>query len=210
MLQLNFAQLTRQCANVAQFERKLSSALRTFAAEHAVELKKDYYDVTDMFSDLLGRMPPRSAVLLIDEHDAPLIDHLDNEVQRTAAAAILAGLYQVIKDLPDKLRCVFVTGIMRYKDLGLGSAGNSFTDISDLPRFGACCGYTRAELKQYFSLYLRYAASVRLHKAEKDVTAADLEQLLDDLSEWYGGFCFDDKHLTRVFSSWSMLRFFED
>ena len=166
MLQLNFAQLTRQCANVAQFERKLSSALRTFAAEHAVELKKDYYDVTELFSDLLGRMPPRSAVLLIDEHDAPLIDHLDNEVQRTAAAAILAGLYQVIKDLPDKLRCVFVTGIMRYKDRGLGSAGNSFTDISDLPCFGACCGYTRAELKQYFSPYLRCAASVRLHKTE--------------------------------------------
>ena len=60
----------------------------------------------------------------------------------------LRALFSTVKSNSVKFRCVFFTGITRFQDLDLGTAGNSFTDISMTTSFAACCGYTREELKQ--------------------------------------------------------------
>ena len=42
------------------------------------------------------------------------------------------------------------------------------------------------------------------------VTEVQIEELLDAMSLWYDGYCFDDGAETHVFSTWSVLRFFAD
>lgn len=82
-------------------------------------------------------MPNNALVLLIDEHDAPLMAHLGHkDEEEREALSVLKGIYGTVKAFPASFRCVFVTGILRYKDLGLGTAGNSMIDESLLSDFG--------------------------------------------------------------------------
>lgn len=81
-------------------------------------------------------------------------------------------------------------------------------DISLASEYAAIAGFTREELKKYFHDHLVYAAAVSKHLSQEQVTDADLELLLDEMQEWYGGYCFDRYAKTRVFSTWSVLNFF--
>ncbi len=149
-------------------------------------------------------------VLLIDEYDSPLLYHAQEEKELKACRRLLRCLFSQVKRHSDKFRCVFFTGITRFQDLDLGTAGNSFTDISLDSAFAACCGYTRGELKHCFADHLRNAAAVRLGIKDEEVTEAQIESLLDEMSEWYDGYSFDGEPETHVFSTWSVLRFFAD
>ena len=210
VLHLNFAHLNQLCRTVEQFERKLMQAYDKFASAHGISLPEDSIDVADKFSALLEKVPNGSLVLLIDEHDSVLLSHLNNEDEKAQATAILSSIYDAVKFYSQKFRCVFTTGITRFHDLQLGSAGNSMTDISFDSDFGACCGYTREELKLYFADNLRAAAAIRTKCDFAEVSDVQIEALLDEMAEWYDGFCFDSDCSTQVFSTWSVLRFFSD
>ena len=83
-----------------------------------------------------------------------------------------------------------------------------FTDVSYDEEFAACCGYTSTELMQYFAPNLRYAAALSNGCALAAVSDAQVESLLKDMSEWYDSYSFDGTEQNKVFSTWSVLRFF--
>ena len=120
----------------------------------------------------------------------------------------MRGLFSTVKSNSEKFRCVFFTGITRFQDLDLGTAGKNFTDISYDEEFASCCGYTHDELKQYFAQHLRYAAALSNGCAMEAVSDAQVESLLKDMSDWYDGYSFDGTKQHEVFSTWSVLRFF--
>ena len=192
----------------AQFEAALMRAITSFCHEQALSVPDDPLDFGAIFGHMLKQLAPMSLVLLVDEYDSPLLYHAHEPQDLDICKNVMRQLYSAVKRNSGKFRCVFFTGITRFQDLDLGTSGNSFTDLSLDPRFASCCGYTRAELKQYFAAYLRHAAAIRAGCAPEAVSAEQIEVLLDDMSAWYDGYSFDGSQQNKVFSTWSVLRFF--
>ena len=220
VLRLNFHNLNSKCDTAAQFEQRLMRAIANFCDEQQLDviaklesklvsrLVSESPSVSDLFSAMLELMPRRSLVLLVDEFDAPIIYHYNQEKELNACKLIIRSLFDIIKDDPGKFRCVFFTGITRFQDLDLGMSGNNFTDISYDKSMASCCGYTRAELKQYFAQNLRYGVALRKGCSPETVSDAQVESLLNAMSAWYDGYSFDGTQENKVFSTWSVLRFF--
>ena len=210
VLHLDFYKLNSLCDTVADFERKLMRKIADFCREQQLAVSDDPLDFGEQFDYMLNQLPDVSLVLLVDEYDAPLLYHAQDERELHEAGELLRCLFGMVKSNSRKFRCVFFTGITRFQDLDLGTAGNSFTDISMDSAFAACCGYTREELKQSFADHLRYSAAVRLGIRDEEVTEENIESLLDEMSTWYDGYSFDGRQGSHVFSTWSVLRFFGD
>lgn len=210
VLHLDFSQINYNCPTIAQFEQKLIHRITLFCQDHELSVPDDKFGFGEMFVKVLEQVPARSLVLLIDEYDAPMIHHTNNEQELEACTLLMRSIFGSVKTNSKKFRCVFFTGVTRFQDLNLGTDGNNFTDWSYNEYFASCCGYTRNELKQYFAEHLRYAAAVRAGCALEAVNEEQVELLLDDLSAWYDGYSFDGSEQNKVFSTWSVLRFFAD
>lgn len=219
VLHLNFDELNAGCATVAEFEQKLMGTVTTFCDEHQIDISDDLapvpylsapLDFSDVFHALIENVPNRSLVLLIDEFDAPLIAHANDQEELLDGKLLLRSLFAPLKRYLYKFRCVFFTGTTSFQGLDLGPSANNFTDVSYYGRFATCCGYTRAELKQYFMQHLRSAAAIRNDCTPEAVSAAHIEALLDELSDWYGGYSFDGAPQNQVFAPWSVLKFLGD
>ena len=178
VLHLDFHGLNMQCTQSFElFEQKLNAALQEFADQLGLTVQTEFSDFSSHFEALLKQLADNSLILLVDEYDTPLVSRLQMPEELEAATALLQGLFGKVKKHSSKFRCVFFTGITRYQDLGMGTAGNNFTDISVEPSFASCCGYTREEIKRCFADYLRYSAAVRYGCSDEEVTEAQIEAL---------------------------------
>lgn len=152
VLHLDFHGLNMQCTQSFElFEQKLNAALQEFADQLGLTVQTEFSDFSSHFEALLKQLADNSLILLVDEYDTPLVSRLQMPEELEAATALLQGLFGKVKKHSSKFRCVFFTGITRYQDLGMGTAGNNFTDISVEPSFASCCGYTREEIKRCFA-----------------------------------------------------------
>ena len=207
VLHLDFHELNSDCDTVSEFEQSLMEEISDFCQAHKITMPEKS-SFRKRLKALLERLPDRSLVLLIDEFDAPLLNHYDQEQELHACKLLMRGLFSTVKRNLAKFRCVFFTGITRFQDLDLGTSGNNFTDISYDVEFAACCGYTHDELKQYFAQNLRYVAALQDGCAFETVSDAQVESLLKEMSDWYDGYTFDGSEQNSVFSTWSVLRLF--
>ncbi len=139
-------------------------------------------------------------VVLIDEYDAPLNEALDNAALFESVKCELFSLFDILKKHSSKFRFLFITGICKYKNLGLFSGANFVSDISMDVAYGTLLGYTKDEIKQYFMPYLDRAAKV---------LNISVEDCLQKMARAYDGYCFDDEATTHVFNPWSSLNFLQ-
>lgn len=210
VLRLNLAKIDSGCASVANFEQSLMRAVAAFCYEHKITLPEAVPDCWEQFCVMLEQVPERSLVLLIDDYDAPLLNHFEDEAERKACQLVLRCLFFALKSYRDKFRCVFMTGVTRLADLDLGTAAYGVRDVSYDVDLAECCGYTRSELKQYFSEHLRYSAAVWADCKLEAVNASLLDSILYELQSWYGGFSFARIFSHKVTSPWSILSFLSD
>ena len=209
VLHLDFANLSSG-RTVARFADELMKAIASFCRENELAEPDSFSDFGACFNSMLVHLQLNSLVLLIDEYDAPLNHRYNQEQELERCKDLMSQLFSAVKTHSDKFRCVFFTGITRFQDLDLGTSGNNFTDISLASDFATCCGYTHDELKQYFAEHLRYAASIQDGCAFETVSDAQVEVMLKRMSAWYDGYSFDGLQEHRVFSTWSVLRFFSN
>lgn len=202
--------LQARCADHQQFERNLLLEIKDWARRLHICINPDYADnFSWAFRDLLCQATDKSIVLLIDEYDSPLTLAGSAE-EAEMLRGIMQNFYDLIKTYSSRFRLVFITGITRYRDTSLFGMGNFIRDMSQSPRFAAVCGYTRAELTHYFAAHLRHAAAVHCCKKESEVNAADLNNVVEQLTRWYDGFYFGDDAGESVLSTWSILSFFNN
>ncbi|MEM7589735.1 MAG: AAA family ATPase, partial [Myxococcota bacterium] len=142
-------------------------------------------------------------VLLIDEYDAPLVDHLrghseqewnDNLKIAEANRQILKDFYSVLKAQGGNLRFLMVTGVSKVAHLSVFSGLSNLNDITLHTRYDTLLGYTQEELESNFASYIEQLA----HKE-----GASKQDTLDKVRQWYDGYCFSEarKHVYNPFST---------
>ena len=199
---------------VENFKLGIFKAIKNSLDKNKLKITQNTTSFKDLLDNLIHQSKLNSIVLLIDEYDYPLThpkENLSSEeyiAYENEVLAIMRSFYAIIKAQDKYFRKVFITGITRYKDASIFTAGNTIMDISLDPRFGAIVGFTRNEIKHYFYEHLRYAVMKHYAIDEKDIKDEHIEQILDKLAYWYDGFCFDRLHKHHVYSTISILQFF--
>ena len=210
IMKLDFAELfTDYCSTGLEFENRFVQVLNDFAKQFGITPKENA-KVSDAFSNILKNVAIKSLVILIDEYDFPLTQNINHPNVFEDIAKSLRSFYQSMKSNSGKYRFVFITGITRYKDTAIFTAGNTIEDVSLYTEYGEIVGYTKDEIRHYFADYLKYSASVRKSKAIEQVTKEDVEDLLNELASMYDGYCFDKRCMTHVYSTWSIISFFKN
>lgn len=153
------------------------------------------------FSEWLQQQKVNSIVLLIDEYDAPLTECLGDKELFCRVSRELSDFYTQLKRNDGAFRFLFITGIARFGEAGVFSGLNNLTDITADPRFGSLLGFTAEEVRKYFAPFLADACN------ELQMTESEL---LEKLTENYGGYCFDYMAKSSVMSPWSLLRFLDN
>ena len=189
------------CKNVRLFARKLDITDSITAKPSPVEV---------MF-DLLKALNEHGIriVILIDEYDSQLAANINDPELYEKFRIQLRNLYGVMKDDPS-IRFLGITGVTRLKDVSIFSAGSDIKDLSYYKPVSAIAGFTREEIRKYYTDYIDLAVSLEKGKPQEQVTESERDELLDRLSEEYDGYCFDSFYENKVFSTWSVIKFFKE
>ena len=189
------------CKNVRLFARKLDITDSITAKPSPVEV---------MF-DLLKALNEHGIriVILIDEYDSQLAANINDPELYEKFRIQLRNLYGVMKDDPS-IRFLGITGVTRLKDVSIFSAGSDIKDLSYYKPVSAIAGFTREEIRKYYTDYIDLAVSLEKGKPQEQVTESERDELLDRLSEEYDGYCFDSFYENKVFSTWSVINFFKE
>ena len=145
-----------------------------------------------------GRQP----VVLVDEYDAPITEHLGTDVDPMPAVDELRRFFRVLKDDEGRLYGVFVTGITRLAKPHLFSAANNFTDISDDPAMSALCGFTEAEVERNLWDYRQ-----ALRELESGMGSGfDEASVLDAWRDMYNGYRFAlNADAARIYNPYTLI-----
>ena len=139
------------------------------------------------------------AVVIIDEYDAPLLEHLYDHMQADVRRT-LQEFYQVLKICDADEQFVFITGITKFSQLSIFSSINNLTNISLLPQYAAICGITKEEMEDAFATDIADLAK------SKNCTTEDMA---DILKQQYDGYHFS-KESPDVFNPFSLTNAFKN
>ena len=133
----------------------------------------------DRFANIITSLD--NVVILVDEYDKPLVETLDKPELNSQFRDNMRGMYSVLKTCDKHIRFAMLTGVSRFKDVGIFSGLNNLEDFSLNPMVAKACGFTAQELHDNFAEHLRQFA-------EKEQVSPD--QLLTKLKQMYDGYCF--------------------
>ena len=208
VLRLNFLDLDKY--SLEHFKQKLNAIISSFARDINVKNYEEKVEPEDTIYFLLDelRKEKRQIVILIDEYDCQMTANINNETLYKQFQEKIKSFYANLKD---KLAIKFlgITGVTRLKDVEIFSIGSDINDITNDSAYSQMIGFTRDEIKKYYIDYLKLAASYENNCTVDNVTEAQIESLLDRLAKNYDGYCFDEFYKKKVFSTWSVNKFFQ-
>ena len=208
VLRLNFLNFDKN--SLEKFNNKLNSKITEFAELNHVTTFKEKEEAEDSIDHLLEqlRLENRQIVILIDEYDCQMTANINNETLYKQFKEKIKSFYANIKD---KLAIKFlgITGVTRLKDVAIFSVGSDIRDITNSSAYSQMIGFTRDEIKKFYIDYLKLAASYENNCNVDEVTDTQIESLLDRLAQNYDGYCFDEFYKKKVFSTWSVNKFFQ-
>jgi hypothetical protein len=134
-------------------------------------------------------------VILIDEYDKPIIDHLENTEKALEMREIMKGFFTVLKGSDPYIRFLLLTGVSKFSKAGVFSNLNHLEDISLRDSFCDLIGITEEELESNFKEYI-------LKLSEKEKT--DYSSTLSKIREYYNGYRFSPEG-SSVYNPFSTL-----
>ena len=185
-----------------RLELELSQSLQAQATAVGLSLERPTY--VSQFGELitgLYQQARQPVVVLIDEYDKPLIEHLGKGEAGLAVGRanrdILRSFFGVLKgaDVADVTRFVLLTGVSRFSRVSVFSALNNLNDISMSEDYAELLGYTDSELDAYFDEFITRLAT-KLDQPKAKARAA--------LAQYYNGYRFSDS-LRKVYNPFSVL-----
>jgi hypothetical protein len=186
--------------------RNLAFALKRNAGDYGVQLESAA--VETQFQELIAgcsRQTGASVVVLIDEYDKPLIEHLGKGAAGLTTAIanrdLLKSFFGVLKEtnISPLLRFVFLTGVSRFSRVSIFSELNNLYDLSMDDAYADMLGYTQEELETCFAPHIA-ALARHLDWTPAAVTAK--------LAQQYNGYRFAKREV-RVYNPFSILSAFQ-
>ena len=208
VLRLNFLDLDKY--SLEHFKQKLNAIISSFARDINVKNYEEKVEPEDTIYFLLDelRKEKRQIVILIDEYDCQMTANINNETLYKQFQEKIKSFYANIKD-KFAIKFLGITGVTRLKDVSIFSVGSDINDITNASAYSQMIGFTRDEIKKYYIDYLKLASSYENNCSVDDVTDTQLESMLDMMAQNYDGYCFDEDYEKKVFSTWSVNKFFQ-
>ena len=208
VLRLNFLNFDKN--SLEKFNNKLNSKITEFAELNHVTTYKEKEEAEDSIDHLLEqlRLEGRQIVILIDEYDCQMTANINNETLYKQFQEKITSFYANLKD-KFAIKFLGITGVTRLKDVSIFSVGSDIRDITNSSAYSQMIGFTRDEIKKYYIDYLKLASSYENNCSVDDVTDTQLESMLDMMAQNYDGYCFDEDYEKKVFSTWSVNKFFQ-
>ena len=208
VLRLNFLNFDKN--SLEKFNNKLNSKITEFAELNQVTTYKEKKEAEDSIDHLLEqlRLEGRQIVILIDEYDCQMTANINNESLYKQFQEKIKSFYANLKD-KFAIKFLGITGVTRLKDVAIFSVGSDINDITNDSAYSQMIGFTRDEIKKYYIDYLTLAASYENKCRVEEVTDTQIESMLDMMAQNYDGYCFDEFYKKKVFSTWSVNKFFQ-
>ena len=208
VLRLNFLDLDKYSLDL--FKQKLNSIITAFAQDINLKGYKEKVEPEDTIYFLLDelRKEKRQIVILIDEYDCQMTANINNETLYKQFQEKIKSFYATIKN-KWPIKFLGITGVTRLKDVEIFSIGSDIRDITNASAYSQMIGFTRDEIKKYYIDYLKLAASCENKCRVEEVTDTQIESVLDMMAQNYDGYCFDEFYKKKVFSTWSVNKFFQ-
>ena len=208
VLRLNFLDLDKY--SLEHFKQKLNAIISSFARDINVKNYEEKVEPEDTIYFLLDelRKDKRQIVILIDEYDCQMTANINNETLYKQFQEKIKSFYATIKN-KWPIKFLGITGVTRLKDVEIFSIGSDINDITNDSVYSQMIGFTRDEIKKYYIDYLTLAASYENKCRVEEVTDTQIESMLDMMAQNYDGYCFDEFYKKKVFSTWSVNKFFQ-
>ncbi|MCB1115556.1 MAG: AAA family ATPase [Chlamydiia bacterium] len=186
-----------------ELKAALKIRLEIIANEHNISIiAADIQVALDTLVVQLSKKYKSKVVVLIDEYDKPIIDHLDDPIVAEQNKDVLKGFFGTLKGLDGELKLTFITGISKFSQVSLFSGLNNLKNITMDPKYAGIMGYTEKELRENFQDHIKQIAKER----GKQVTE---KSIIDEIRMWYNGYRFSENPLT-VYNPYSTLHYFSD
>ncbi|MCP5049492.1 MAG: ATP-binding protein [bacterium] len=195
VIHLDFTRLEFDEAD--SLKQSIITHLDKIAAVHKIQLDAPGYK--SRFDQLIEKLSQfGQVVILIDEYDKPIINHIENLEVAEANRDVLKNLFGVLKGLDEYIRFVFLTGVSKFARVSIFSDLNNLNDITIDDCFATLLGYTQDELTGYFSHHID-ALSKKMGLSR--------EHLLEQLKLWYNGYSWDGRNF--LYNPFSILNLFQ-
>ena len=192
------------------FKKQLNSIISEFAIKISVKGYVEKTEPEDSILSLLEKLEEetRQIVILIDEYDYQLTSNINHDDLYKQFQQKIKRFYANIKD-KFAIKFLGITGVTRLKDVSIFSVGSDINDITNASAYSQMIGFTRDEIKKYYIDYLTLAASYENNCRVEEVTDTQIESMLDMMAQNYDGYCFNEFYKKKVFSTWSVNKFFQ-
>ena len=180
-------------------ERELADEVRKRALNEGIDIHSEI--PSNLFKNLiegLFKKYGQRVVVLIDEYDKPILDHLTDVRTAEANRAVIKGFYGILKSMDPFLRLTFITGVSKFTKTSIFSELNNLLDITMAKQYVNICGIEPENLALYFNEHIA-------HLAPKEEFQR-YEFLEDEILAWYDGYSWDGR--TKVINPYSLLSFF--
>ena len=178
---------------------ELSIPLRERARTEGLDI--DYNMPSAVFKTLIKALYikyNKRVVVLIDEYDKPILDHIDDVEVAEANRKVLKGFYGILKSMDPYLELTFITGVSKFSKTSIFSELNNLLDITLTEKYSNICGIAIEDMDKYFGDHIEELASLEKFKRYKNIK--------DEILAWYDGYSWDGK--TRVINPFSLFSFF--
>ena len=140
-------------------------------------------DFKSKFEELITELSKKEkVVILIDEYDKAIIDHIDNIPIAVENRKILKTFYGTLKGMDSYLNFVFITGISKFSKVSVFSELNNLNDITMDEKYSKIVGIEEKDVHSYF------ADRITLLAEKLKITE---EELKLTIKQMYNGYSWD-------------------
>lgn len=182
--------------DVKTFKDTLLKVLQNTANKYKLQIESNH--PTDGFAELIQKLSEiNKVVILIDEYDKPIIDHITDIEKAKENREILRQFYTIIKASDEYLKFVLLTGVSKFSKVSVFSGLNNILDITLNDKFLNILGFTQQDIQKYFPEQL-VQLSTNL--------SIDKKILIEKIKKWYDGYSWGGK--INVYNPYSILNLF--
>jgi len=194
VIHLDFS--TLNTSSVEHLENHLNATLNTIATINGLDASPYPFPQEKIGYLITALGAQTKIVILVDEYDAPILDHITDRKTALAMRNFLSRFYRTIKGLGHYIYFTFITGVTKFSKTSLFSGFKSLNDISLKEEYASLCGYTETEIITNFSAHIAQCAHT-------NNTTADV--LLESMRSWYNGYQMSERPTARIYNPFSVV-----